>query len=96
MEIREFQEHIRGLYAGRDTTRGLDRTMLWLVEEIGELAEAVRQNDRVKLEEELADVVAWAASVANVTGLDLEAILRKKYGATCHYCRQNPCACTKG
>lgn len=95
MKIGDFQEHIRAMYAGRDRERGLDRTMLWLVEEVGELAEAVRQNDKAKLAEELADVVAWAASVANVTGLDLEEILRKKYGATCHYCRQNPCACTK-
>lgn len=95
MEIREFQEHIRTLYAGRDRERGLDRTFLWLVEEVGELAEAVRKNDIESVREELADVVAWANSVANLLDLDMEEILKRKYPAACSYCRQNPCACTK-
>lgn len=96
MDIRDFQEHIRTLYSTRDSARGLEHTFMWFVEEVGELAEALRKNDRAAIEEELADVVAWANSVANLQGLDMTAILQKKYGATCHYCQGNPCTCTKG
>ena len=41
MEIAEFQNLMHDLYAHNDRRRGATATMLWLVEEVGELAEAV-------------------------------------------------------
>ena len=94
MKIKEFQELIRELYLERDRKRGLDKTFLWLVEEVGELASEVRNGELSGVEEELADVVAWATSVANLLDLDLEEVLKKKYGQDCYYCHRHPCVCT--
>jgi len=59
MHIKEFQELIRELYFHRDEKRGLEKTFMWFSEEVGELAEALRKNDREAMEEEFADVLAW-------------------------------------
>jgi len=76
MEIREFQQLIKELYYDRDAERGKEKTMLWLVEEIGELAEAVRKGSNIG--EEIADVFAWLVSLANLYGIDVEAEVTKK------------------
>ena len=45
MTIREFQEIIRKTYYDRDAARGLAATFMWLVEEVGELARALQNED---------------------------------------------------
>ncbi|HPN29793.1 MAG TPA: MazG nucleotide pyrophosphohydrolase domain-containing protein [bacterium] len=95
MEIREFQDKIKRLYFSRDSQRGRDATFLWLVEEMGELSKALRRNDSENIKEELADVVAWSASLANILNLDLETILYEKYKEKCFYCGESPCVCKK-
>ena len=70
---------MKELYFQKDSERGLYATFTWLVEEVGELAEALLSNDKSAIEEELADVIAWAFSVANLTNVDVEEALRKKY-----------------
>jgi NTP pyrophosphatase (non-canonical NTP hydrolase) len=35
--------------------------------------------DQANLEEEFADVVAWLATLANITGVDLEKAIHDKY-----------------
>ena len=42
MEINEFQKLMRQLYFKNDYERGVLKTALWLIEEIGELAKAIR------------------------------------------------------
>ncbi|BEP18143.1 MazG nucleotide pyrophosphohydrolase domain-containing protein [Pyrofollis japonicus] len=64
----------------RDSARGLYATFTWLVEEVGELAEALLKRDKSSIEEELADVLAWTLSIANLVGVDAEEAFRKKYG----------------
>lgn len=95
MHLREFQRHIGELYLEKDRRRGVDGTFLWLMEEVGELAEAVRRKEREKLAEELADVVAWTASLANLLGVDLDEAVRAKYPPTCLRCGAKPCACAE-
>jgi len=56
MDLRCVQEAMRIAYYERDRRRGLHATFTWLVEEVGELAEAVLEEDRRKVEEEIADV----------------------------------------
>jgi NTP pyrophosphatase (non-canonical NTP hydrolase) len=95
MEIKEFQNLIKELYVKRDNKRGIDKNCLWLMEEVGELAKAVRKNDVENIEEEIADVIAWTFSIANVMDLDVEKLLEKKYKDNCYYCNDNPCVCDK-
>jgi len=93
MEIKEFQRMIREIYYHKDLKRGIERTFLWFVEEVGELSEAIRKNDFEAMEEEFADVLAWLASLANLLGVDLEEAAKKKYPGVCPYCGKKPCEC---
>uniref|UniRef100_A0A7J3Z6C9 Nucleotide pyrophosphohydrolase n=1 Tax=Ignisphaera aggregans TaxID=334771 RepID=A0A7J3Z6C9_9CREN len=79
MRLKCIQEFIRSEYFDRDSRRGLFATFTWLVEEVGELAEALLSGDRESIEEELADVLAWTISVANLVGVDVEKVFLKKY-----------------
>jgi NTP pyrophosphatase (non-canonical NTP hydrolase) len=91
MEIREFQRIISEIYRKRDEERGVEKTMLWVVEEVGELAEAVRKGTNVG--EEIADVFAWLVSLANLCEVDVEEEVLKKYPGYCIRCGKNPCEC---
>jgi NTP pyrophosphatase (non-canonical NTP hydrolase) len=51
-----------------------DRALVWTVEELGELAQAVRRNEgRARLEEELGQLTAWMMCLANILNVDLAA-----------------------
>jgi NTP pyrophosphatase (non-canonical NTP hydrolase) len=93
MHIREFQEMMRTLYFQRDSKRGAKGTYNWLLEELGELEEALEGEDKKGAEREFADVMAWLASLANITGVDLEKAAIEKYDSKCPKCRQSPCQC---
>jgi NTP pyrophosphatase (non-canonical NTP hydrolase) len=92
MELSEFQDVIRRTFAHRDLARGLDGTFRWMVEEVGELARALRTGDHRARLHEVGDVLAWLASVATVAGLDLEEAAGR-YAAGCPSCGRMPCAC---
>jgi len=94
MHIHEFQEMMRRLYFHRDSERGVKGTYNWLADELGELREALEGNDREAAEKEFADVIAWLASLANITGIDLERAAINKYSGKCPKCQQSPCQCT--
>jgi NTP pyrophosphatase (non-canonical NTP hydrolase) len=94
MTLADLQKHISNLYGDKDRTRGPEGTYLWLAEEVGELAAALRVKDQDNLAMEFADVLAWLATLANVTGVDLTDAIRRKYGDGCPGCRRSPCACS--
>jgi NTP pyrophosphatase (non-canonical NTP hydrolase) len=94
MHIHEFQEMMRRLYFHRDSERGVKGTYNWLADELEELAEALQGQDKEATEKEFADVIAWLASLANITGIDLEKAAIKKYSGKCPKCRKAPCQCT--
>ncbi|MEB3786489.1 MAG: nucleotide pyrophosphohydrolase [Desulfurococcales archaeon] len=79
MEIGEAQELIRKKYLERDSMRGLFKSFTWLVEEIGELGEALLKGSHRNVEEEIADVIAWTLSIANLAGVDVEKAFKEKY-----------------
>lgn len=95
MNISHFQRLMKEIYFHRDSKRGKEKTMLWLVEEIGELAKAIRKDNREEMEEEFADVLAWLASLANIVNIDLQKAVLKYYPNVCKYCKNNPCICKK-
>jgi NTP pyrophosphatase (non-canonical NTP hydrolase) len=95
ISISDFQALIRSMYYEKDVQRGVDGTFMWLMEEVGELASALRSNnDRENLAEEFADVIAWLTTIANVVDIDLAAALRKKYGSGCPGCNKFVCDCS--
>jgi NTP pyrophosphatase (non-canonical NTP hydrolase) len=77
--LREAQDMMRVRYFERDSSRGVYATFTWLVEEIGELAEAILSGNKESIEEEIADVIAWTLSLANLLGVDVERSFLKKY-----------------
>ncbi|MFX0123332.1 MAG: MazG nucleotide pyrophosphohydrolase domain-containing protein [Candidatus Hodarchaeota archaeon] len=91
--IREFQELMGTLYMERDRKRGLDRCLIHLQTEIGELFEAYLKGDPDSFREEAADVFAWLCSVCNLLNIDLEAAAYQKYQYRCPKCGVNPCKC---
>jgi NTP pyrophosphatase (non-canonical NTP hydrolase) len=88
-----LQRMILQLYGDKDAARGDAATFLWLTEEFGELATALRSGTRDELAAEMADVLAWLATLANIRGIDLEDAVMFKYGRGCPGCQRVPCAC---
>lgn len=96
MEIAEVQQLMRRIYYHRDSARGVDRTLIRTFEELGELSDAVlRKKTRAAIADEMADVLAWLCSLANLLDVDLSAALVKKYNGVCSRCRKAPCECTE-
>ena len=92
--LAEFQQLIRDMYLRKDVARGIDGTFMWLVEEIGELAAALRDGTHEEQQAEFADVLAWLTTIANVAGVDLTEAVGKKYGSGCPGCGQLVCRCS--
>ncbi|MCA9236078.1 MAG: nucleotide pyrophosphohydrolase [Planctomycetales bacterium] len=93
ISLREFQSLIRGMYHDKDVARGIDGTFMWLMEEVGELAAALREGTPAEQAAEFADVIAWLTTIANVAEIDLAEAIRQKYGAGCPGCGQYLCTC---
>ena len=92
MHIREFQQQIERIYFEKDRARGVDADFCWFVEEVGELARALRHGDRTHRAEEFADVLAWLSTMASICEIDLEEAV-EKYANGCPKCGHTPCAC---
>ena len=88
-----FQQLIRDMYLRKDIARGIEGTFMWLMEEIGELASALRNGSHEEQTAEFADVLAWLTTIANVAGVDLTEAVVKKYGRGCPGCGQFVCTC---
>ena len=84
---------MRQLYFERDYDRGTEGTLDWLVDEVKELREALKEGDMKAAEKEFADVLAWLASLANVVDIDLEKVALTKYNNKCPKCKLSPCDC---
>jgi NTP pyrophosphatase (non-canonical NTP hydrolase) len=93
VSLADLQALIRKMYFEKDQARGIEATFLWLMEEVGELATALRSGTQQERLEEFADVLAWLATIANVAGIDLSAAIAHKYGRGCPGCGQFVCTC---
>lgn len=92
MTIDEFQKQVESIYFGRDSARGVAGSFMWFLEEVGELAHALRQGDGENLKEEFADVLAWLSTLASISGVRLSDAARR-YAQGCPYCHRAPCSC---
>ncbi|MBW3556090.1 MAG: pyrophosphohydrolase [Actinobacteria bacterium] len=92
MELAAWQQLMEDTYGERDRARGVAASVAWLAEEVGEFAKAARKGDRGEQLDELADVLAWLASIANQLGLPLEEAAAR-YASGCPKCSHKPCSC---
>ena len=97
MEIAEFQRLIEEIYLDKDRARGSAATFQWFVEEVGELAHALRSHPgggeaAARRAEEFADVLAWLSTLASIHGVELEQAAAK-YLEGCPKCKGRPCRC---
>lgn len=92
-DLRAFQAHIGRTFGAKDAQRGIAGTFMYFMEEVGELAEALREPDRHDLPGEFADVQAWLTSLAHLAGIDLAAVTAQKYPGPCGRCGSSPCCC---
>ncbi|MDP6110882.1 MAG: MazG nucleotide pyrophosphohydrolase domain-containing protein [Planctomycetota bacterium] len=95
MKISEFQRLIEDIYFVKDSTRGPEKSFLWLAEEVGELAEVIRKRDKENMPEEFADVLAWLCTLASMMDIDVEEAAKQKYAEGCPYCHSTPCNCSE-
>lgn len=93
MDLAAFQQHLAATYGAKDGERGIPGTFMYFMEEVGELAEALREPGKHDLDGEFADCLAWLVSLAHLAGIDLAAVTEAKYGARCPRCRVTPCTC---
>jgi NTP pyrophosphatase (non-canonical NTP hydrolase) len=91
VQIKTLKE-LQAFYAQISKERGFDKetaqdTLLLMMEEVGELARAVRKQKGIKiddkskvypLEEELADILAYLLHMSNILKIDLEEAFWKK------------------
>lgn len=97
--LAEVQELIRRMYGEKDKARGVAGTFMWLMEEVGELSTALRERSGSadtasdELAFEFADVLAWLVTIANISGVDLQAAFLAKYGKGCPGCGRVLCVC---
>jgi NTP pyrophosphatase (non-canonical NTP hydrolase) len=93
ISLHDFQRLIREMYHEKDVARGVDGTFMWLMEEVGELAAALREGTPEELAAEFADVLAWLVTIANVSNVDLAKAVSEKYGSGCPGCGLLVCTC---
>lgn len=94
MTLDELQQLIDQMYSRKDEARGVEGTFMWLMEEIGELAAALRESPKEDIAREFADVLAWLATIANVAGINLTEAMMMKYGKGCPGCGKMVCECS--
>lgn len=92
MDIAHFQAGIEATYGRRDRARGEAAAFLWFVEEVGELAEALRRGTPTERTLEFGDVLAWLVTLANLHGVDMAAAAAR-FADGCPKCGGRPCAC---
>lgn len=93
MTIEELQQLIEKMYSDKDRARGTPETFLWLSEEVGELAAALREGTPEEKAAEFADVFAWLVTLANINDVNLTEALTAKYGSGCPGCGSYVCSC---
>lgn len=87
LTLKRLQDYLYEKYrvSKPEDLKNTQRYFLKLIEEVGELAEAIRKNNRMKddnikgtIEEEISDVLYYTAVIANTYNIDLEESFRKK------------------
>lgn len=92
MELSECQKLMERIYGERDHIRGVEKTLLWMLSEAGEVADSYIKGSK-NLGSEMADLLAWMLSACNVLGVDIQEEFLSRYGSGCPRCGKLPCRC---
>ncbi|MHB8586609.1 MAG: MazG nucleotide pyrophosphohydrolase domain-containing protein [Thermoplasmatota archaeon] len=79
MDLSEIQRRAEAKFGAQDRKSGLPFLAMVLLEEVGELCEAIRKGETASAGEEAGDVLFMALSIATVAGVDIEPIVRAKF-----------------
>jgi NTP pyrophosphatase (non-canonical NTP hydrolase) len=93
LTLAQLQQRIRDTFDAKDRRRGIEGTFMWFMEEVGELAAALRGGTAQERSAEFADVLAWLGTLANQAEVDLDHAFETKYAAGCPGCSRSPCMC---
>ncbi len=96
--IRQWQGLFFSIYGARnDEIYSPSDILLHVIEEMAELAEHLRKEDRESVVKNIPDVFGWLLAFCNTcepTGIDLENAVWHKYPSVCPYCLQEKnCTC---
>ena len=87
LTVKKMQKYLQEKYKKikPEEKQNTQRYFYKLIEEVGELSEVIRKNQRMNddnikgtIEEELSDVLYYVLMIANTYGIDMEACFRKK------------------
>jgi len=70
--LTELEDWARNRYHKYDIARGIDKTFVLFIEEVGELATAIARRDNSNLREEVGDVLMWLMSLANLSDINVQ------------------------
>ena len=93
MIIEDFQKQMKDVYLERDRAKGIDTVFDRLIDEVKELELALKKEPVEQIANEIADVIAWTISIANLYEIDAGKALNDKYGSGCSRCDTIPCSC---
>ena len=75
----DLQRDLAARFLEGDIKSGPGFLMMVLMEEVGELAEAIRRGEAEEARAEVADVAFMALSIANALDADVEERIREKF-----------------
>src|SRR5262249_37551327 len=92
VDVAALQAQISATFGARDRARGLDGTFRRLVEELGEVAKAIRGGEPAAGACELSGLLSGTISGGALEGVELDGALAR-YAKGCPRCGESPCRC---
>ncbi len=95
MTMNEVQEMIELAYGAKDRELTLAEQMMWLQEEVGELAQAIRKGTDEDVKLEVCDVFARMFAITLELDVDVELLMTNRYLKGCPKCDASVCVCDR-
>ena len=74
--IEKLQNNAKNIYG----TYELDKSLIWMTEEFGEVIQAIRKKkSRDEIAEEIGDLVAWVLCISNILNIKLADSITKTF-----------------
>jgi NTP pyrophosphatase (non-canonical NTP hydrolase) len=82
------------IYSEKNKSKTIEELFLHVVEEAGELAEALRKDTLDEITKNLPDLFAWLCEFVSKIGSQLEDVVWNKFPNVCPYClKEENCIC---